>query len=209
MNGERASSSTIAVSDKVTVKYAEAEGEPAGMAAVLDALAELDRRSAERHRETTTLVLETRGELVELRTRVEALEGRANSHDARATGIERKLADGIAEAKRAAGDVRDEVAGTLAGVEAHVDNLADGLAEVRGIAVEGRDFAKATADKLDGLAPHVDALVLRSIEAYAKRIEAAADKLTRAPQVKAAGSVAGAFAASAAITALFELLKHL
>lgn len=173
------------------------------------AIAAFDAKSAERHQETRELVEKVAADqftvlsrLDGLTLRVEALEASRAAHEARLAGQDRAITDGVAEAKRTANDARVELDGTLAGVEQRYEELAGGVNELRG-------GVGALTKDVGEMKTNIDRAVLRSLASHVKRIEEAADKLTRTPQVRTAASIGGAFAGSASVAAVFEILKAL
>ena len=67
----------------------------------------------------------------------------------------------------------------------------------------------ALARDIDHVKTNVEGVVLGALETHVERLEKSADKLTRSPRVRTAATIGGAFAGTATIAALFELLKHL
>lgn len=159
------------------------------------AIEAFDHKSAARHEETRVAVKglanETSGlrsEVKSLTARVESLEASRASNDQRFSGHERALTDGVAEAKRHASDSRDELLSAIGGLGRVVEGLGKDMGEMK---------------------TNVDAAVLSALSTHVTRIESAASKLTKTPQVRTAATIGGAFVGSASIAALFELLKHL
>lgn len=175
---------------------------------IMGAIRNLEVHVDARFEETDALVhkciadqVEIRGELTELRTRVEELEAARASHANRLSGHERTIGEVRAESRRLASDTRHEVEEMLVGFEAHVEGFADAIAAVKKTGEE-------TAADVGELKTNLERAVFRVLAKHVQRIEAAADRLTKSPQAKTAASIGGAFAGSAAVTAAFELLKH-
>jgi chromosome segregation ATPase len=161
--------------------------------------------------QTATVNLSERFESLTLR--VEALEGSRSAHESRLSGHDASIRDGIADAKRLASDVASDVEGTLAGIDQRYSELADGLEAARTEFRTGLESVTSTTTAIktdvDEMKTNVDRAVLRVLAKHVRAIEDAASKLTKSPQVKTAASVGGAFAGSASIAALFELLRAL
>lgn len=173
------------------------------------AIASFDAKSAERHLETRELVEKVAADqftvlsrLDGLTLRVEALEASRSAHEGRLSGQDRAIVDGVAEAKRLASEARVELDGTLSGVEQRYEELAGAMNEVR-------TSMSGLATDVGEMKTNIDRAVLRSLASHVKRIEQAADALTRTPQVRTAASIGGAFAGSASVAAVFEILRAL
>lgn len=136
-----------------------------------------------------------RTELGQLRAEVEAVKARGSAWDAADAGHSRALADGLAEAKRIATETREEGAANLRAVTARHNELATKIT--------------AVGDSVEAIKKDVGAQVLEALGSHVAKIEEAAAALTRSPRVKTAATVGGAFAGSAAVAALFEILRHL
>lgn len=175
---------------------------------VLDAIAamhaQIDSRLDDQERHTERIVadqIEMRAELAGAFARLEALESARAAHDNRLSAHERKIVDGIAEAKRMVSDVESKLEDTLAAVDDRQTELAVGMHETKtvvdGIATEMHEW-KADAKTA----------VLNALDEHVTKIEAAAETVARSPAVKTAASVGGAFAGSAVVAAIIEALKH-
>lgn len=154
------------------------------------------------HEETNALVEKCIGDAVELRTeiagirgRLEALEARGGAWDNRHSGHERELAEARAEAKRLAESAAVELRSSLEAATARHNELAGKVDNV------GRELVE--------LRTNVEAAVLEALGKHVAKIEKAADKLTRTPQVRTAAAVGGTFAGSAIVTIIVEILKHM
>lgn len=159
------------------------------------ALANVEAHLTTAHDETHALVekvvgdqVEMRAELATVRVRIEALEASRNAHEARLSGHERRIIDGIAEAKREASEAEARMGATLAAVDRHVG---------------------AIQTEMKTWKEDASTAVLSALQEHVSAIEEAADRLTKSPRVRTAASIGGAFAGSAVVTGIIELLKHL
>lgn len=180
---------------KPTVKMpqVEVDGSPESLKReILDPLMTAMATHAE---ETNALVerclgdqIEIRADLAGLVSRVEALEARGSAWDGRQSSLERSLSAVQAEAKRSVDEARGDAQRALEAA-GHAHN--------------------ELARKLDHMSGNVEAAVLEALGKHVAKIEAAANKLTRTPQVRTAASVGGAFAGSAIVAVVIEVLKHM
>lgn len=175
------------------------------LAAIATMHADIDSRLEDQERHNERIVTDQilmRAELAGVVTRIEALEASRGAHDNRLNGIERKAVDGVNDTRRAVSELEGKLEDTLAAVSQRHDELADGMHETKA-AVDG------IAGEMDAWKRDAKTAVLNALDEHVTKIEAAADKLTRAPATKNAASVGGAFAGGAAVGAIIEILKHL
>ena len=136
-----------------------------------------------------------RTDLAALKAEVDALKARGSAWDAADAGHSRALADGLAEAKRIATETKEDAARALEGVAARHNELASAIG--------------GCASSIEAIKKDIGGQVLEALGAHVAKIEEAAAELARSPRVKTAASIGGAFAGSALVTGIIELLKHL
>lgn len=136
-----------------------------------------------------------RTELAGLRAEVEALKARGTAWDAADAGHSHALADGLADMRRQTDEARTELKSSLEAADTRHNELAGKVDKIAG--------------EVHELRTNVEAAVLEALGRHVATIEAAADKLTKTPQVRTAASIGGAFAGSAIVTAVVEILKHM
>jgi hypothetical protein len=136
-----------------------------------------------------------RGELAGLRAEVDAIRARGHAWDAADAGHSRALADGMADAKRLADGARADTSAALEAAATRHNELASKV--------------DTCARELGELRTNVEAAVLEALATHVTKIEAAADKLTKTPQVRTAAAIGGTFAGSALVTIIVEIIKHL
>lgn len=136
-----------------------------------------------------------RTELGALKAEVEALKARGSAWDAADAGHSKALGDGISDMRRLTDEARAELQSSLEAAGSRHNELAGKVDKLAG--------------ELGAFRENVESAVLEALGKHVAKIEAAADKLTKTPQVRTAASIGGAFAGSAIVTAVIEIIKHM